>query len=79
MLVVLSASGNSKNLINAAKWFKQKKGKIFGILGFGGGKLKKICNNSLIIKTKKGEYGPEEDLQLIINHILAHWFQIKFK
>ena len=79
MLIVLSASGNSENLINAAKWFKQKKGKIFGILGFGGGKLKKICNESLIIKSKKGEYGPVEDLQLIINHILAHWFQIKFK
>ena len=79
LLIVMSVSGNSKNIINAAKWFKQKKGKIFGILGFDGGKLKKICSDYLLIESKKGEYGPVEDLQLIINHILAHWYQIKLK
>ena len=36
--VILSASGNSENLIKAAQWLK--KGKIFGIMGFDGGKLK---------------------------------------
>ena len=79
MLIVLSVSGNSKNIINAAKWFKRKRGKIFGILGFDGGKLKKICNDYILIKSKKGEYGPVEDSQLIINHILAHWYQVKLK
>ena len=79
MLIVLSVSGNSKNIINAAKWFKKKRGKIFGILGFDGGKLKKICSDYIIIKSKNGEYGPVEDLQLIINHILAHWYQVKLK
>ena len=33
----------------------------------------------LIIPSKKGEYGPVEDMQLIINHILAHWYQITLK
>ena len=28
-----------------------------------------------IIKSPKGDYGPVEDSHLIINHILAHWFQ----
>ena len=45
------------------------------ILGFDGGKLKKISNLSIHIKSEKGDYGPVEDIQLIINHILAHWFQ----
>ena len=31
------------------------------------------------IAPNKGEYGPVEDVQLIFNHILSHWFQIKFK
>tara|TARA_A100001015_G_scaffold313023_1_gene419338 strand:- start:146 stop:739 length:594 start_codon:yes stop_codon:yes gene_type:complete len=79
LLIVLSVSGNSKNIIKAAKWFRGKRGKVFGILGFGGGKLKKICNESIIIKSKKGEYGPVEDMQLMINHILAHWYQLKLK
>ena len=79
MLLVLSVSGNSKNLIKASQWFKKNKGYVFGILGFDGGKIKKICNDYLVVKSKKGEYGPVEDLQLIINHILAHWYQVILK
>ena len=40
-----------------------------------GGNLKKISDLVVHIKSKKGDYGPVEDNQLIINHILAHWFQ----
>ena len=75
--LILSASGNSKNLINAAKWIKNKKGKILSIVGFDGGKLKKISDNCIYFKCDKNEYGPIEDIHLIINHILAHWFQKK--
>jgi D-sedoheptulose 7-phosphate isomerase len=76
LLIVMSVSGNSKNLLNCAKWVRKKQGKVFGILGCNGGKLKRFCNDSIIIPSKIGEFGPVEDLQLIINHILAHWFQI---
>ena len=78
ILIVLSASGNSLNLIKACNWVKNKNGKTVGILGFDGGKLLKICNLSIHIKTEKNEYGPVEDAQLVINHILAHWFQKKY-
>jgi len=78
VLIVLSASGNSLNLIKACNWIKEKRGKVVGILGFDGGKLKKRCDLTIHIKTEKNEYGPVEDAQLIINHILAHWFQKKY-
>lgn len=78
-LVIFSASGNSPNLIKAAKWVRDQKGKVIGILGFSGGKVKKYCSTLIHIKTNKGEYGPVEDLQLIFNHLLAHWFQNKIK
>ena len=78
ILIVLSASGNSLNLIKACNWVKKKNGKTVGILGFDGGKLLKICNLNIHIKTQKNEYGPVEDAQLVINHILAHWFQKKY-
>ena len=77
-ILILSASGNSENLVKAAKWVKLKKGKILSIVGFDGGKIKRLSDTCIHIKTLKGEYGPVEDLQLIINHIFAHWFQIKF-
>ena len=78
-LIVISASGNSKNLIDAVKWVKKNSGRVIGLLGFDGGRLKSLCDLSVVIKTNKGEYGPVEDAHLILNHILAHWFQNKLK
>jgi D-sedoheptulose 7-phosphate isomerase len=78
-ILIFSASGNSENLLKAANWIKKKGGRVISILGFDGGKLKKISDLSVHIKTEKGDYGPVEDIQLIINHIFAHWFQYKFK
>ena len=78
-LLVISASGNSKNLILAAEWVKERGGKVIGLLGFTGGELKNICNKYVHVKTGLGEYGPVEDLHLVINHILAHWLQNKLK
>tara|TARA_B100001989_G_C24446925_1_gene416937 strand:+ start:109 stop:720 length:612 start_codon:yes stop_codon:yes gene_type:complete len=75
MIIILSASGNSKNLLKAANWVKKNNGYVFSIIGFDGGKLKKLSNNCIHIKSNSDEYGPVEDIQLIINHILAHWFQ----
>lgn len=73
--ILISASGNSKNLILANKWIKKMKGKTFSLLGFDGGILKKISDDYILVNSEKNDYGPVEDSHLIINHILAHWFQ----
>ena len=78
-LIVISASGNSKNIILASEWVKSRGGTVLGMLGFDGGELRKICNLSILIPSLKGEYGPVEDMHLTINHLLAHWFQNKLK
>jgi D-sedoheptulose 7-phosphate isomerase len=79
VVILISASGNSKNLLKAAEWIKKSGGYIFSLLGFDGGKLKRISNDYILVKTEKGDYGHVEDMHLIINHILAHWFQSKLK
>ena len=71
ILIAISASGNSENLVNACKWVKGKKGISIGWLGFNGGKLNTICDNVILINTPIGEYAPVEDMHLIINHILV--------
>jgi len=78
-LLVISASGNSENVVRAANWVKEQGGKIIGFLGFEGGKLKELSDVTIHAITEVGEYGPVEDLHLIINHVLAHWFQEKLK
>ena len=77
ILIAISASGNSENLVNACKWVKGKKGISIGWLGFNGGKLNTICDNVILINTPIGEYAPVEDMHLIINHILVSWMHIK--
>ena len=49
------------------------------MLGFKGGELRGICDTSILIPSIQGEYGPVEDMHLMINHLLAHWFQNKLK
>lgn len=78
-LLAISASGNSENLVKAANWVKEQGGKVIGFVGFEGGKIKAISDVVIHAKTEAGEFGPVEDLHLIINHILAHWFTEKHK
>ena len=78
-LLVISASGNSENVVKAAKWVKTNGGRVIGFLGFDGGKLKDLSDLVIHVKTEPGEYGPVEDTHLILNHVLAHWFQNKLK
>jgi D-sedoheptulose 7-phosphate isomerase len=78
-LVVISASGNSKNVVLAASWVQSMGGKVIGLLGFDGGALREICDISILIPSAPGDYGPVEDMHLMVNHLLAHWFQNKLK
>jgi D-sedoheptulose 7-phosphate isomerase len=78
-LLVISASGNSPNVVKAAEWVTSHGGRVIGFLGFSGGRLREICDITIHVKTNAGEYGPVEDIHLILNHILAHWFQNKLK
>ena len=75
-LIVISASGNSPNLLRAVEWFKENNGTIIGWLGFDGGKLSKMVDLPIVIKSPKGEYAPVEDCHLIINHIIVTWMQL---
>jgi len=78
-LLAISASGNSANIVSAAEWVKRQGGRVIGLLGFDGGKLKNICDVTVHVKSVAGEYGPVEDAHLILNHVLAHWYQCKLK
>ena len=79
ILLAISASGNSENIIHASNWVKSRGGKVIAFLGFDGGKLIDTCDYKIHVKSKSGEYGPVEDAHLVINHVLAHWFQNKLR
>jgi D-sedoheptulose 7-phosphate isomerase len=78
-LLAISASGNSPNVVVAAEWVKKQGGRIISFVGFTGGRLKEISDVVVHVKSESGEYGPVEDAHLVLNHVLAHWFQYKLQ
>lgn len=70
ILFCISASGNSRNLINAIQ-FANKKGETIGLSGFNGGEIKRASTHHIYTKTKVGEYELTEDLHYIICHMIA--------
>ena len=75
ILIVLSASGNSKNLIEIVDYINSKGGLTIGLLGFDGGLLKNRCRQYLIFTSPIGMYGQIEDLNLITTHIITECFR----
>jgi D-sedoheptulose 7-phosphate isomerase len=72
-LIAISASGNSPNIITAAEWVGKQGGKTIGMVGFDGGKLKSIADILIHVKAEKGEYGPVEDIHMILEHLIYTW------
>jgi D-sedoheptulose 7-phosphate isomerase len=71
LLMIISSSGNSKNLIEASKVAREIGMKIIGIVGFDGGEIGRISDFKIHVQSKVGEYGQVEDLHSIILHSVA--------
>jgi D-sedoheptulose 7-phosphate isomerase len=76
ILICISASGNSKNLINATNFANENDMKTISFVGFDGGELLKISSLSLFTPGKIKDYGPIEDLHLIFNHFIVNYLSI---
>ncbi len=72
-VLAISASGNSPNLITAVEWVKKQGGRVLGLTGFSGGKLKPLCDVAIHAETPKGEYGPVEDIHMIMDHLIGNY------
>jgi len=74
LVIAISCSGNSENILKAVSYAKKQKTKIIGLTGFDGGKLKKLSDVSFHIKTEDGEYGLVEDMHMILDHIIYSYY-----
>lgn len=69
VLVGISTSGNSPNVINAINTAKEKKMKILGLLGMDGGKILPLCDIAIVVRHK--ETARIQESHLLIEHILC--------
>ena len=69
VVIAITASGNSQNILNAIATAKKLKAVTIGFVGFNGGKLKAKADYH--IHTRSNHYGRIEDTHLILTHLIS--------
>jgi len=71
LLIALSGSGNSPNIVRVIEEAKRMDVKSYAILGFDGGKSKKLADVAIHFSVNDMQIA--EDLQIIVGHMLMQW------
>lgn len=72
LIIAISGSGNSVNVINAVEYAKEQGNKIIGMTGFDGGKLKQLSDVSLHVDVMSMQV--TEDVHMIFDHLIMSVF-----
>lgn len=72
VLLAISGSGNSKNILNAVEYARQQGNKVVGITGYDGGKLKELCDISLHAPVMSMQI--TEDVHMVFDHLMMSVF-----
>lgn len=73
VLIAISASGNSEDLVRACSYMREIGGRVITLSGFGGGKISRLSETAFV--TSLTSYERIEDLHLIILHMIVCWFK----
>ena len=72
IVIGISGSGNSQNVLNAVEYAKECGNTIVGITGYDGGKLRKIADYSLHVPVNSMQI--TEDVHMIFDHLMMSIF-----
>jgi phosphoheptose isomerase len=78
IIIAISSSGNSENIIKAAQLAKDQNIPIIGLSGFDGGALNKLADAKILVSTEKGEYEVVESAHGTIMHLITKYFKDYF-
>jgi len=71
LVVAISVSGNSPNVVAAVEYAAEKGAVTVGLTGFDGGRLAEMVDVNIHAPTLPGEYGPAEDVHMILDHLIV--------
>jgi D-sedoheptulose 7-phosphate isomerase len=71
VLVAISASGNSPNLLRALEYAREHGIRTIALTAFDGGKMKPMADQGVHVPTELKEYGPAEDAHMALDHLLG--------
>ncbi len=73
VVVAISASGNSPNVLEAVEFARSRGAVTIGLIGSGGGRLKELVDIDITVSSRN--YGQVEDVHLTIDHILSQYLR----
>ena len=71
VLIAVSVSGNSPNVLACVDAAKELGLTTIAFTGFDGGRLANMVDLLVHVPTRKGAYGPVEDVHLMVNHMIT--------
>ncbi|MGH2519725.1 MAG: D-sedoheptulose-7-phosphate isomerase [Chloroflexota bacterium] len=71
VLIAISASGNSPNVLRAVETAHARGARTVGLVGFDGGRLARLVDVPLLVASAIGAYGPVEDAHLVLQHLIC--------
>src|SRR5690348_17302506 len=77
VLMCISASGNSPNLVRAVELARSRKLTTLALVGFDGGVLGKLVDTAVCVHTEKGAYELVEDVHSIICHAITRCLTVR--
>lgn len=71
VVVGISASGNSPNLVRTFEYAKSAGIKTVALTAFDGGKMRQMADECVHVPTAPKEYGPAEDAHMVLDHLVG--------
>lgn len=71
VVVGISASGNSPNLVRAFEYAKTAAMRTIALTAFDGGVISKMAEDGVHVPTGPKEYGPAEDAHMVLDHLVG--------
>lgn len=78
VVVAISASGNSPNVLRAIEFANERNAISVGLTGFDGGRLGELCKIHVHVPSAGGEYGPVEDAHMVLDHLVMSYLWEKW-
>ena len=72
LIIAISGSGNSKNVIKACEYAQSMGAKVVGLTGYDGGKLKELADYAMHVPVDDMQIA--EDLHMVFDHMMMRVF-----
>jgi D-sedoheptulose 7-phosphate isomerase len=68
LVIAISGSGNSPNVLNGVAVARTKGVRVFGLIGYAGGKLAGMCDECIVVRSDNMQQ--IEDIHMVILHLV---------